>query len=134
MRRLTLIVVCCLATSGCVRLPAQSMRANATDRSSQCFWPSQVSGFSDAGPDKVRVRAGFKDMWELEVSPGCPDANWAMKIAIVSRGGGPVCPGRPAELIMPSASGQSTERCLVRNVRKLSAEETARALGPAHKR
>jgi hypothetical protein len=95
-------------------------------RAQQCFWPSEVSGFSDAGPDRALVRIGTREIWELTLSPGCPDVNWAMRIGIQPRGGQRVCIGRPAELIVPDAGGAG-RRCLVRQVRKLSRAEAESA-------
>ena len=88
-----------------------------------CFWPSQVSGFGDAGPDRAVVRIGTREMWELTLAPGCPDVNWALQIGIESRGGERICTGRPAQLLVPNASGTDVRRCLVTEVRRLSPEE-----------
>jgi hypothetical protein len=90
-----------------------------------CFWPSEVSGFSDAGGDRALVRIGARDSWELTVSPGCPDIDWAMKIGIRARAGERICSGRPAELLVPDASGSGMRSCLVRSVRRLSPDEAA---------
>src|ERR1044072_3309570 len=51
----------------------------------QCFWASEVSGFSDAGPDRALVRIGSRETWELTLSPGCPHVDWAMRIGIPPR-------------------------------------------------
>jgi hypothetical protein len=102
---------------------ATPMPSEPQEAGRQCFWASQVSGFSDAGPDRALVRIGQREMWELTLSPGCPDVDWAMKIGIRARSGERICPGRPAELLVPNASESGFQRCLVRNVRKLSAKE-----------
>lgn len=99
-----------------------------------CFWASQVTGFSVAGPERALVRVGARDAWELTLSPGCPDVDWTMRIGIRSRTGERICPGRPAELLVPEASGSGLRSCLVRQVRKLASEEAAAARGPAPKR
>jgi hypothetical protein len=110
----------CTAASS-VQAPRQSTR--------QCFWPSEVSGFSDAGPDRALVRVGSREMWELTVSPGCPDVDWALRIGIRARAGERICPGRPAELLIPEASGSGFRRCLVRDVRKLPSADPAGTSG-----
>jgi hypothetical protein len=112
----------CTASSS-TQTPRQSAR--------QCFWPSEVSGFSDAGPSRALVRVGSREVWELTVSSGCPDVNWALRIGIRARAGERICPGRPAELLIPEASGSGFRRCPVRDVRKLTAEEAAAARGEA---
>ncbi len=126
MRSLALLI--CLGAAACSSTAAtpESRSAHAAP---QCFYASQVSGFSDNGPGRALMNVGARDTWELELSPGCSNVNWAMKIGIVSRGSERICPGRPAELIIPSASGQLSQRCLVRNIRKLSPAETAAARG-----
>lgn len=99
----------------------------------ECFWGSQVTGFSDAGPDRAILNIGQRESWELTLSAGCPDVDWAMKIGIRGRSGDRICPGRPAELLIPNASGSGFQRCLVQNVRKLSPEEAAAVRGQTPK-
>lgn len=126
MRRICLLLPAVLASAACAAQPP----ANATARAGQaCFWPSEITGFSDAGPDRALVSIGTRETWELTLSPGCPDVDWAMKIGIKSRGGERICPGRPAELLVPNASGSSFRGCLVRSIRRLSPEEAAAARG-----
>jgi hypothetical protein len=107
--------------------PGQPAIAHQTGR--ECFWGSQVTGFSDAGPDRAILNIGQRESWELTLAAGCPDVDWALKIGIRSRGGDRICPGRPAELFVPNASGSGMRRCLVQNVRKLSPEEAAAVRG-----
>lgn len=128
MHRHLLTVGLVIFTFGCTGTTG-SPTAATSQAARQCFWASSVSGFSDAGQDRALVRIGTQEMWELTLAPGCPDVDWAMKIAIVSRGGERICTDRPAELIVPSASGSSSARCLVRSVRKLSPAEAAVARG-----
>lgn len=131
MRRPTMIAALAFAGAACAIVPNGAGTQNAQG-APQCFWASSVSGFSDAGPDRALVRIGQQEMWELTLSPGCPDVDWAMRIGIVSRGGSQrICTDRPAELVVPSASGSSSQRCLVRNIRKLSPAEAAAARGEA---
>ena len=115
----------CLLLSAVAGTAALSGPAASTPQRAerQCFWASEVSGFSDAGPDRALVRIGQHEMWELTLSPGCPDLNWAMKIGIRSRGGEHICRGRRAELLVPNASETGFQRCLVRSIRKLAPEE-----------
>jgi hypothetical protein len=121
MPRFPLLLIA--ATAGCTAPPP------GTGQSAQCFFASSVTGFSEAGPDRTIVNIGSKESWELTLSGGCPDVDYAMRIGIVSRGSQRICTGRPAELVVPSASGSSGQRCLVRNIRKLSPEEAAAVRG-----
>jgi len=118
--------VCALAAfvplSACAAAPNT---AAAAQDSRSCFWASAVTSFSDAGPDRALVKIGRRETWELTLSPGCPDINWAMRIGIRSRGGERICTGANAELLVPDAGGSQMQRCLVRNVRKLAPESGA---------
>lgn len=129
MRRPYILILASAALSACAAGPTDEAASAARGGARQCFWASQVTGFSDAGPDRALLNLGVKETWELELSPGCPDVNWAMKIGIVSRGSQRICTGRPAELVIPSAGGRGGRSCLVRNIRKLSPQEAAAARG-----
>ncbi|MCX8474546.1 MAG: DUF6491 family protein [Sphingomonas sp.] len=125
MHRICLLPPALLAATACT--PSPSITPPQPDRA--CFWGSQVTGFSDAGPDRAILNIGQRESWELTVAPGCPDVNWALDIGIRARGGERICPGRPADLFVPNASGSGFRRCLVQNVRRLSPEEAAAARG-----
>lgn len=122
MRQFCVLLTAMLAT-------AAAPAATAPKAPQQCFWASQVSGFSDAGPSRALIRIGAREMWELTLSPGCPHVDWAMRIGIRSRTGERICPGRPAELLVPNASESGFQRCLVRSIRKLSPAEAKAAQG-----
>jgi len=129
MRRTGCTIAACLALAGCATPQADDARSSREGDAAACFWPSQVSGFSDAGPDTALVRVGTARYWELKLSPGCPDVDWALRIGIRSRGGQTICPGRPAELVVPEVSGSGARPCLVRSIRRLSDAEGAAAAG-----
>jgi len=114
---------CCAAQE--MQRPAD-VASGGTD---ECFFPSQVGGFKDAGSDRALLRIGFRAGYELTLSPGCPPVDYAMDIGIVSRGSSRICAGRPAELVVPRASGSGAQRCLVSNIRRLSDAEMATAWG-----
>ena len=102
--------------AACAAAPGTSA---ATQDPRACFWASEVTSFSDAGSDRALVKIGQRETWELTLSPGCPDVDWAMRIGIRSRGGERICSGANAELLVPEASGTGMRRCLVREVRQL---------------
>ena len=126
MRRISLLLAAVAAT-GAFSAPAATTAAPQNGRA--CFWASQVTGFSDAGPDRALVSIGRRETWELVLSPGCPDVDWAMRIGIRAHGGERICTGRPAQLFVPNASESGFQRCLVREVRRLSPKEAAAARG-----
>lgn len=109
---------CLLMLAGCAS-DNRSSPAAATAAPPACFWPGQVSGFSDGGPNTAIVRIGNIERWALDLSRGCPDIDWALAIAIRSRGGQAICPGRPAEVFVPDASGRGGRTCLVTSIRRL---------------
>lgn len=97
--------------------------AKAEPAKRQCFWNRDVNSFSAQGEDAVTVRVGVRDYYRLDLVGTCPDVDWNVQIALVSRGGGYICAGADAEIISQSPSG--THRCMVRSVRKLSDAEVA---------
>ena len=106
-----------------------SNRTPATARSArQCFWASEVTSFGDAGPKRVIANIYNQEKWELTLASGCSNANWAMRIGIVSRGSQEICTDRPAELLMPLPTG-GTQRCLVSSIRKITSAEAAGSKG-----
>lgn len=129
MHRFCLLLPPLALTLACTGPSDGQPAASAAAQPRQCFWASEVTGFSNAGPDTALVHISRRETWELSLSPGCPDVDWAMKIGIVSRGSQRICSGRDAELLVPSASGRGAQRCLVRNVRLLSPEEADAARG-----
>lgn len=98
--------------------PASSAKAPR-----QCFWPSNVNGFTAVDNRTVNVAVGVKDVYQLELFSPCPDVKWTETIGIESRGSSTICSGLDATLIAPSSIGP--QRCAVRNIRKLTPEEVA---------
>lgn len=92
---------------------------HATTDAPRCFRASSITGFTDAGPDRAIIQIGSREKWELTLSSGCPDVDWAMSIGIHSRGGERICEGRPAEIFVPEASGGGSRQCLVTEARRL---------------
>ena len=100
--------------------------AGAADKPSpprQCFWNHQVNSFAAQGDRTVNLRVGVNDYYQLELFSPCPDVEWTQKIALISRGTSTICSGLDAEVVTPSPIGP--QKCLVRNVRKLTPAEVA---------
>lgn len=87
----------------------------------QCFWASSANGFASNDPRIVNVRVGARDVYQFEMFGRCEDVDWNQRIALVSRGSSLICTGLDAEIISPTSIGPN--RCPVRNIRKLTAEE-----------
>lgn len=127
MRKFMFFAAAFTCLSACAAQDARSPTGSAAGPADQCFFASQVGGFTAGGPDRALVRIGFRAGYELTLSPGCPNVDYATDIGIVSRGGSRICAGRPAELVVPRPSGSGAQRCLVSNIRKLSDQEMATA-------
>ena len=109
------VVAACAATA-----PSAQQAAGTANR--QCFLASQVNNFWGARDDKVLVRVGVNNVYELQLAGMCHDIDWANRIALRSTGGSSwICQGLDAELLIPSPIGP--QRCLVTDIRKLSPEE-----------
>lgn len=133
MRSLALLIPGALVLGACTAQQPGAVAARPARAAAQCFWGSQVTGFGSAGTDRVIANIGFQQSWQLTLAAGCPDVDSAMRIGIVARGGDRICTGRPAELLVPNVSGVGMQRCLVRNVRRLTPEEAAAARGQGRK-
>jgi hypothetical protein len=92
-----------------------------------CFHPSEINGFHASDDQHVYVRVGVKDIYEFKLFGSCPDIDWTEHLGLISRGGGFICSGLDADLLVPSPIGP--QRCPVRDIRKLSPAELA-ALPP----
>ena len=108
---------------------AEQPMAGAAPAGRQCFLASQVSGFHAIDDDTVRVFVGPSRVYELEISPTCPNIDWSTTVGIRAIGGSSwVCRGLDAELFVPSGIGLN--RCPVLGVRQLSREEAEAARRP----
>lgn len=129
MRLVRTLLPAALLAGACTSPSADDFESTDRRSLSECFWASGVTSFSDAGPNRALVNVGRQDTWHLELSPGCPNVDYAMRLGIASRGSERICSGVDAELLVPTASGSGFQRCLVRDVRKLSPQEAAAARG-----
>ncbi len=129
MLRLTMAVAALVASGASVPPPS-----SGTERPPRpdCFYSSQVTGFTNGGPDRVYANLSRRATYELALSPGCSQIDWALDIAVRARGTQRICSGYDAELIVPRASGGSPQRCLIRTIRRLSDAErdAVRSSGP----
>ena len=103
--------------------PVEATKSEGTKSGSrgQCFWTREVNGFASNDNRIVNIRVGVKDVYQFEMFGRCEDVDWNNRIAIVSRGSSYICTGLDAEIIAHSSLGP--QRCAVRTIRKLTAEE-----------
>jgi hypothetical protein len=104
---------------------ASAPAAAPTERPApRCFLARQANGFTARGRDAVDVHVGANRYYRLTLAGPCPDVDWSFSVAIRTLGGGSwICQGADAEIIVPSPNGR--QRCLVTDVRPLSADEVA---------
>lgn len=117
MIRLAIPILAAAALAGCASDETATPRADGQ----KCFWANNVQSFAAQGDDVVNLRVGMRDYYRLELMGPCPDVDWATRIALDSRGSSSICTGLDATIIAPSPTGP--QRCPVRTVRKLTAEE-----------
>ncbi|HEY0436030.1 MAG TPA: DUF6491 family protein [Phenylobacterium sp.] len=114
-------VLLALAATSVVAAPSDT---SGHTKRSQCFWTRNADGFAAADEHTLNVRVGVRDVYQFEMFGTCQGLDWDQRIALVSRSGGTICTGMDAEVIS-QAPGFGRQRCPVRSVRKLTAEEVA---------
>lgn len=102
--------------AGCAAQDTQSV-ASAPQEERDCFFLSQVSGFSSAGRDRINVSVGPRRTYEFETFGSCPQIDFAQAIAFDQNGPGTICRGIDVDLIVPSSIGP--QRCPVKMIRRL---------------
>lgn len=100
----------------------------------QCFSVNQVRNYQQGLQDQVFLRVGRADVYELNAAGGCPDMDFAQRMALIPDGGtisSRLCTYDWARVVVPGSTSQ-TSVCRVRISRKLTVEEVA-ALPPRHR-
>lgn len=97
--------------------------AKGSPTSKQCFYLSEVDGFSHAGRDQIYVSTGPRETWLFRTLGPCPDLDFGENIGFDGHPGGTICSGIDVDLIVPSAIGP--RRCPVAMIRKLEPGEKA---------
>jgi hypothetical protein len=88
-----------------------------------CFFHSEISGFTAPDEHTVYVRVSVNDVYKIDTFGPCMDLDWAMRIALVDRGGGGwICVGDPADVVYRQ-SGIGEQRCPVKVVAHLTPDE-----------
>lgn len=120
--------------ASCAPVADSGMAGDAPPRARQCFSVSQVNNYEQGRPDQVFLRVGRSDVYELNAAGGCPDMDFAQRMALIPDGGTVgtrLCTDDWARVVVPGSTSQ-TSVCRVRISRKLTAEEIA-ALPASHR-
>jgi hypothetical protein len=113
-----------LAAAGPQGAAAKSPLEEAAKPKKQCFWAHQATNFASSDDRFVQVRVGVKDVYQFEMFGHCTDVDYTQRIALATRGDdNRICEGIDADLITPSPIGP--QRCLVKNIHKLTPEQVA---------
>lgn len=113
-------VAACAPTSGSAdgQTPERPIR--------QCFNVSQVDNFRSGRTDQLYLRVSRNQVYELSVSGGCRDLDFALRMALIPDGGGSVgsrlCTGDWARIVVPGSTSP-IDVCRVRINRQLTEAE-----------
>lgn len=106
--------------AGGVQAAPKAKAAAKTD----CFFNQQVRNYTAARDDKtLYVRAG-RDTYRMETFGRCLDLGTALNIGLDSRPGSSICAAQDVTIIVHS-NGMGVQRCPVRTLTKLTAEQVA---------
>ena len=111
-----LLAGCAMGYSG----SGESASAEPGEDGRDCFFLSQVSGFTDAGKDTINVSVGPKRTYEFKTFGSCPQLDFAQAIAFDQKGPGTICRGMDVDLIVPTSIGP--QRWPVSMIRRLPEE------------
>lgn len=90
----------------------------------ECFFANDANSFSPVDENRVNVRVGAFDVYQLTLFAPCFDIDWSNRIALIARGGSNICTGPDSsEIISPTPLG--TRRCQVKEVRRLTKADVA---------
>ena len=118
----TLAAISILAAS-CAPQPGSPPEAQAPQSARDCFFLSQVSGYTHAGRNKIRVSTGPRQTYEFETLGSCPELENAEAMGFDPAGAGTICRGIDVDLIVPTSTGP--RRCAVSMIRKVEQDGTA---------
>jgi hypothetical protein len=113
---------------GCMAAEEPHPAGAGASRGGQCFNAAAVSSFRPVSRDMVDVEVSRRQVYRLELGPGCLDVDWANRVALRSRTGSFVCGPADAELIVPSSTGRA-DRCTILGIRRLNEAEIEAARG-----
>jgi hypothetical protein len=107
-----------------IALPEVALAASRSDEGRSCFFAKNVSSWSAAGRDKVNLRVGVNDYYQLNLLGTCPDIDWTQSIGLESRGSDWICSGLDVTVIVPRTT-IGPQRCQATALHKLTAAEVA---------
>lgn len=111
-------------TAGASAFAHEDAASAASKPARACFFANQVSGWStNDAEDVAYLHVGVKDVYRAELFSRCHDLDDAISIALVNRGGGSICSGLDATIVVKSSIGP--QRCQVTKLTKMTPDEVA---------
>ena len=119
MSRSLVMAAAAALVAGCAAQDAtpEGVAAAGGGADRDCFYLSQVNGFSPAGKDKIHVNVGPGRDYEFRTFGSCPEIDYSEMIAFDKKGPGTICRGMDVDLIVPTSIGP--QRCPVSMIRRL---------------
>lgn len=112
-----------LITGAAGVVQAQPAKKSTLSARTDCFFNRQVRNYTTANDDKtLYVRAG-NDSYKLETFGRCTDLSNALEIGFDSHPSSSICSAQDVTLLVHSSMGP--QRCAVRSLEKLTAEQVA---------
>ena len=101
---------------------ATAAEAAARKGGEQCFFARNMTSFAPVGREKLNIRVGVNDYYQIDLLGTCQDLDWTQRIGLESRGSDWICSGLDVTLIVPSST-LGPQRCTASSIRKLSPDE-----------
>lgn len=118
-------VLAAAVVSACARSAKVGDTTTASGATSEraCFYPQQVTNFRDNTLTRsVYLRVNRAETYQLQTSGLCRELDTALRLAIVPEGGGRVCAGDWASIVVGTSTA---ETCRVQVVKRLTEAELA---------
>ena len=123
----TAVAACAPVTPAAPGATAAAAGAEATS-ARPCFYSSQIRNFRTDRNQRIYVRTGRDEVFELVTTGACLDVDSAIGIALVQRfgaGSDRLCPSDQVNVVVSHPSPVHPGPCLARVERRLTAEQVA---------
>lgn len=110
------------ASAACAPTASTQTASAAAPADRDCFNTNFVSGFSAVDKDTVKLEAGPRKDYEVDITgPGCDNVTWTMSVAVVSRPSAWICTGQQAgqgDIRFRDSSWPAPISCMITAVRR----------------
>jgi len=119
--RITAIATIFALSASCAPQAEGPSTSGSAVSSRDCFFLSQISGYTHAGRDKIRVSIGPGRTYEFETLGTCHELEDAEVMGFDPAGPGTICRGIDVDLIVPTTIGP--RRCAVKMISRVEQDE-----------